>query len=142
LKRFRFRLAQVQRVRELQEDQARAALLTAHRRAHDAATQVDASLAEYARRSFPPGPLSNDQFERSLFLLDTAAGMVGVARAAHSDALATVEIHREEWTAARRRVAVLERLEERRRAEHELDARRAEDRLTDDLVIARFGGRR
>ena len=71
------------------------------------------------------------------FRLDNAAGAITVARAEYRHALELVEARRAEWTAARQRVAALERLEARRRDEHAIEARRAEDRLVDDLVVAR-----
>jgi flagellar export protein FliJ len=128
------------RVRDLQEDQARAALLSANRAAHDAAAGVEDRLAEYATRSFPEGTSSHADFERALFLLDTAAGAVDHARASYRDSLAVVDDRRERWAAARRRGAPLEPLEARRRDEHALETRRAEDRLVDDIVMARHGG--
>ncbi len=140
MKRFRFRLEQVLRVRRIQEDRARAALLTANRDAHEAAMRVEASIAEYRTRSFPDGVQPYVEFERALFLLDTAASAVELSRRAHRDALVVVDVRRTEWMDARRRVHALERLEERRRAEHELENRRAEDRLVDDLVVARHAG--
>jgi flagellar export protein FliJ len=140
VKRFRFRLEQVLRVRRLQEDRARAALLAANRDAHEAAVRVEAALAEYQTRSFPGGVQTYEAFERALFLLDTAASSVELERRAYREALVVVDERRNEWMDARRRVHALERLEERRRAEHELDNRRAEDRLVDDLVVARHAG--
>ena len=142
MKRFRFRLEQVLRVRRLQEDQAKNALLAANRDAHDAAVLVNNRLAEYATRSFPTGTRSYEEFERALFLLDSAAGAVDVARIAHRDSLVVVSERRDEWTASHRRVAALERLEERRRDEYAIESRRAEDRLVDDLVVARHAARR
>jgi len=141
VKRFRFRLDQVLRVRRVQEDQAKAALLLANRAAHDAAQAVEDRLADYASRSLPSGVQTYEAFERTVFLLDSAAGAVEMARAARREALDVVDDRRAEYTAIRRRVAALERLEERRRAEHELETRRAEDRLIDDLVVARHGRR-
>ena len=137
MKKFKFRLAQVMRVREVQEDRARAELLGANRAAHEAAVRVETRLGEYASRSLPDGAISHEEFERALFLLDSAAGAVDVARADHLTALDVVDERREEWAAARRRVAALERLEERRRAEHAIEVQRAEDQLVDDLVVAR-----
>ncbi len=46
---------------------------------------------------------------------------------------------RSAWSEAARRVTVLERLDERRRAEHADDERRAEVTEVDDLVTARHG---
>ncbi len=82
MKRFRFRLDQVLHVRRVQEDRARAALLAANRDAHLAAARVD----ERARRlrataACPTGAQPYADFERAVFLLDTAAGAVDVARA-------------------------------------------------------------
>ena len=137
MKRFQFRLGQVLRVRRLQEDQARANLLVANKAARRAEQVVDERLAEYATRAIPAGPQSYDAFERALFLLDSAAAGVTLARAAHREALDFVEERRNEWLDARRRVAALERLEERRRVEHDIEVRRDEDRFVDDLVVAR-----
>ena len=138
MKRFRFRLEHVLRVRNVQEDMARAELLGANRAAHDAAARVEARLADYTTRTIPRGAHSYEAFERALFLADTAAGAVKVARNDYLDALDVVHARRADWHDARRRVSALERLEDRRRAEHELEMRRAEDRLVDDMVVARF----
>jgi flagellar export protein FliJ len=137
VKQFRFRLAQVMRVRRIQEDREKAALMVANRAAHLAAVRVEENLTEYAARPRPVGPQSMADFERTLFMLDAAAGAVTMARFAHRDAIMVVDEQRAIWTAAHRKVSALERLEERRRAEHEIEMRRAEDRLVDDLVVAR-----
>ncbi len=137
MKQFQFRLAQVMRVRRIQEDREKAALMVANRAAHLAAVRVEQNLEEYATRARPVGPQSMADFERTLFMLDAAAGSVTMARFAHRDALMVVDEQRATWTAAHRKVSALERLEDRRRAEYELEMRRAEDRLVDDLVVAR-----
>lgn len=137
MKRFRFRLDQVLHVRRVQEDQARFALLAANRDAQLAAQRVDQRLADHAGRRMPSGPQTYADFERAVFLLDSSAGAVTVARASHREALTVVDTRREHWTAARMRVAALERLEARRRAEHAVEMQRAEDQLVDDLVVAR-----
>jgi flagellar export protein FliJ len=72
-------------------------------------------------------------------MLDSAAGAVELARIAHRESLGVVDDRRGNWAATRRRVAALERLEDRRREEHALQARRDEDRLVDDIVVARYG---
>ncbi len=137
MKRFRFRLDQVLHVRRVQEDRARFALLSANRDAHLAAARVDERLADYSARRMPPGPQPYAEFERAVFMLESGAAAVGVARASHREALTVVDARRVDWTDARRRVAALERLEERRRAEHAIEVQRAEDQLVDDLVVAR-----
>jgi flagellar export protein FliJ len=137
LKRFRFRLEQVLRVRRLQEDIARGALMHASREARTAADAVNARVAEYTTAARPGGTQSYDTFNRMQSRLDNAAGAITIARAGYRQALDVVQDRRAEWAAARQRVAALERLEERRREEHAVEARRAEDRLVDDLVVAR-----
>jgi len=139
VKRFRFRLEQVLRVRRLQEDEARFALLDANRRAHEKAVQLEVRIDAYRQRALPPGPQTYAEFERNLFLLDSAAGAVVIARTEHRDALDLVEERRADWAAARQKVAALERLEDRRREEHALEVRREEDRIVDDLVVTRHG---
>jgi flagellar FliJ protein len=137
LKRFRFRLEQVLRVRRLQEDMARAALQHANLEARRAADAVNARIEEYGAAARPDGAQSYDAFNRMQSRLDNAAGAINVARGVYRQALGLVEERRAEWAAARQRVAALERLEQRRRDEYAIEARRAEDRLVDDLVVAR-----
>lgn len=137
MKRFHFRLEQVLRVRRVQEDIARGALMLANREAQTAADAVNARVAEYTDAARPSGAQSYDTFNRMQSHLDNAAAAITVARAEYKSRLEVVETRRSEWAAARQRVAALERLEERRRAEHAVEVRRAEDRLVDDLVVAR-----
>jgi flagellar protein FliJ len=136
LKRFRFRLEHVLRVRRLQEDLARADLMHAHREARAAADRVNSRVADYTNAPRPNGEQPYDEFSRVQFHLDNAAGAITVARAGYRHALAVVDDRRADWAAARQRVAALERLEERRRDEHAIEVRRADDRLVDDLVVA------
>jgi flagellar FliJ protein len=137
LKRFRFRLEQVLRVRRLQEDIARGALMHANLQARQAADVVNARVEEYTTAARPSGAQSYDTFNQMQSRLDNAAGAITIARAEYQQALGVVDERRAEWAAARQRVAALERLEERRRDEHAIEVRRAEDRMVDDLVVAR-----
>jgi flagellar export protein FliJ len=137
LKRFQFRLATVLRVRRLQEEQAKGALLHANAQARTAAHRVTTAVDAYASTERPQGSQSYADFERSRFRFERAAESVDVARAGHRDALGVVETRRDEWSDAHKRVAVLERLEARRRDEHETGVRRQEERLVEDLVATR-----
>jgi flagellar biosynthesis chaperone FliJ len=127
----------VLRVRRLQEEQARWRLMQANRAARDTAERVDAALHSYVTAERPIALMSHADFTRSQFRLRQAALAVEQARAAHREALDRVDAARVEWMEAKQRVAALERLESRRRDEHVIDMRRAEDRLIDDLVVAR-----
>jgi flagellar export protein FliJ len=138
MKKFRFRLESVLRVRRIQEDQARAHLLNANAQARNAETVVDARLTLYHDLDRPAGVQIEPEFERTLFTLDAAAGAVTVAREQRIEALAVVAEKRAAWSDTKMRVAALERLEARQRAEHAIEAQRDEDRLTDDLVVNRY----
>ena len=138
MKRFRFRLDQVLHVRRVQEDRARSELLTANRDAHLAAARVEERLADYAAPEHPARPA----VVRRLRTGGVPARLRRRRRrrrpARRTATRSTVvEARRVDWTDARRKVAALERLEERRRAEHAIEVQRAEDQLVDDLVVAR-----
>jgi flagellar export protein FliJ len=137
LKKFQFRLQSVLRVRRIQEDLARARLLTANAAAHEAERAVDARLARYYDLERPAGLQVEPLFTRAWSHLDLAADAVDVAREQRIEALATVAERRAEWSEASMRVAALERLEDRQRAEHAVEVQRDEDRLVDDLVVSR-----
>jgi flagellar protein FliJ len=138
MKKFTFRLGSVLRVRRIQEEQAKARLLTANAAAREAERTVDARLARYYDMQRPVGVQVEPQFARTWFNLDTAADAVDVAREQRIAALAVVAERRAEWTDASMRVAALERLEDRQRAEHAVEVQRDNDRLTDDLVVSRY----
>ena len=138
MKKFRFRLESVLRVRRIQEDQARAGLLNANAAAREAAHVVDARVARYHELARPAGLQAEPEFEKTLFTLDAAAGAVDVAREQQLHALATVAERRADWSDASMRVAALERLEDRQRAEHRVEVQRDADRTTDDLVVSRY----
>src|SRR4051812_4956707 len=138
MKRFKFRLHSVLRVRRIQEDQARARLLTANVAAQQAGLVVDARVARYHDLDRPAGLQHEPDFARTWFSLDAAAGAIDVAREQQIEALAQVASRRSEWSEASMRVAALERLEERQRALHAIEAQRDEARTTDDLVVSRY----
>ena len=54
-------------------------------------------------------------------------------------AVEAADVQRARWTVSAQRVSSLERLDERGQAEHEIEVRRDEDRVVDDLVTGRFG---
>jgi len=98
---------------------------------------VNERVADYAAAARPGGAQSYEEFNRTQTRLDNAARAITLARAAYRQALEVVEDRKREWSGARQRVAALERLESRRRDEHAIELRREEDRLVDDLVVAR-----
>jgi flagellar FliJ protein len=138
VRRYRFRLEAVLRVRRLQEDVARAALA-------DATAAVDAAMAQEGRarawldalraHPAPDGPAAWDAQRRVQL---TAADEL-VSRASDvTHARAAQQACQRELAAARTRVRALERLDERRRAEHGREVARHEERAADDLVTSRY----
>jgi flagellar FliJ protein len=138
VRRYRFRLESVLRVRRLQEDVARGALTQATAAVTAAETRLAdarAWLRALAAEPMPPDPVAWEA-RRQIQL--------GAADAIHARVIdvneAVTERHsrRVALSEARTRVRALERLDERRRSEHALDNQRAEERTVDDLVTSRF----
>ncbi|MDZ4825618.1 MAG: flagellar FliJ family protein [Actinomycetota bacterium] len=105
--------------------------------ARHTATAVENRLAAYLTEPRPEALMTLAEFEKARFMLEAAATSVEAARLSHREALDVVDQCRVEWLEAKQRVSALERLEVRKREEHMIDLRRAEDRLIDDLVVAR-----
>ena len=144
MKKFRFRLDQVLHVRRVQEDRARFELLSANRDAHLAAARVDERLADYADRQHAdrPAVVRRIRTRRVPARCRRRRGRSRARRRTGTRSWSSTNAGSSGRT-PRRRVAALERLEERRRAEHAIEVQRAEDQLVDDLVVARHarGGR-
>lgn len=138
MKRHTFRLATVLRVRRAEEDQARAALAEANRCTAEAETALTAREAAYAAHLTAAGLRTAAEFRRDQVLRDAAALAVRTATRAVDDARASAALRRLGYLDANRRVEALERYEEREREvwRHRLGAE--EQRVSDDLVTARF----
>ncbi len=137
MKRFKFNLETVLRVRRVQEEQARARLLAANRVVTGAAKLVSERTDHYMSLERPGGRQSHSDVEAILFTLDAAAGAIAWAREKHEVAVANAAEELGRWREAERRVRALERLRERAYEEHAIDVRRDEDRLTDELATTR-----
>jgi flagellar export protein FliJ len=141
MKKYRFRLETALRVRKVEEDFAVAALADAHRSLAEADARLDRRLDRYRDTPLPQGPMSVEQLLRMRSHVDGVAASVVFAGAVRLGAEATVDVRRTEWSEAAARVSALERLDERRRAEHALEAQRQELIEVDDMVVARAGRR-
>lgn len=141
MKRYTFRLDQVLRVRRIEEDRARAALLRARAAEVAAAAEVQARLTSYHGRPVAPAVQPARSFLAERTLVAHAAASVHAAADARRAAEAVVDDERTAWAGTHRRVTALERLDERRRDEHAIEVRRDEDAVVDDLVVARFRSR-
>jgi flagellar biosynthesis chaperone FliJ len=137
VKRYRFRLEGVRRVRQVQQDQAAAELggaVQASLRAERDATDRRAALAA---RTIAPGPSRADSLVAGIVVREAASRSVKEAMAARAVAAARVSELRDAWALTAQRVAALDALDERRRAEHDVAQRRWEANLVDDLVTSR-----
>ncbi len=143
MKRFRFRLERLARVREVQEELARATWAGAEREAREGEEQADA-LAEAlraaqrelvaARRDPRGGAARALVAERTL---DTLAERLRSARERARTRRAQADRLRDAWRERERDVAALERLEERARERHQLEAGRAEALVADEAAARR-----
>jgi flagellar FliJ protein len=139
MKRFHFRLDRVQRVRQIEEDRAAAALAAANG-AVTAATRFRHEREEaYAAVPREPARTGVGRFLAARGLRDLAADAVQAAAAAELLAAETAAARRQDWSVAAARVSVLDNLEDRRRDEYGLESLRAETVTVDDLVTARHG---
>lgn len=138
MKRYQFRLAAVLRIRRAEQEQARAALAEANTRLTMLLLARDreaARFSELARRSdaLDMTALLAERHDAEIARQRLAAAEHEVAEAAGAAAMAQVA-----WLGAHQRVVALERLEERRRAEHAAEVLREEITLLDDLSTARY----
>ena len=139
MKRYRFRLEQVRRVRQVQEDLAAAALGAARQEEAAAAAALDRRHRAVATRPRVAGAHDGALLQAQRLVWDAELRALSAASSALVSAGAHVAEQRDLWLAASRRVRALELLDERRREEHRVEADRAEASRVDDLVAARFG---
>lgn len=138
MKRYRFRLEQVLRVRRVQADLEAGHLGRARRAETEAeATRTDRERA-IAERNRPSGPMDVGTLATHRTLWE--AELRALARATDQVAAARTETaaRRDDYLTASRRVKALDLLDDRRREEHRLDEDRDERGRLDEMVGARF----
>lgn len=147
MKRFRFGLERLLRLRELRErDQARvlgeALADERERRARleQASEQVDRA-GEQVVRSSDAASTAGAMRNRGL-TLQAAVLAAEAAASAHREAQASVEREQESFGEARKDRRVLEKLREKRHEGWSVESTRAEQRESDGLTEARRHGRR
>lgn len=139
MKQYRFRLATVLRVRHVQEEQARYALLEANRAVLQAAEELELRRDVLSEKTALPAATEHATFIAQREQADRLAAAVRTAAGREIEALDIQRDKRDEWGQRAQRVASLERLDERAREEHRIEANRDEMKLVDDLVTSRFG---
>jgi flagellar FliJ protein len=136
MKRYRFRLEQVLRIRRVQEEQARHQVHAAQRDVIRADQAVDDRLAAYAAgTSAYCGTQQAFMADRALAeyraqSVERSRDNASAARVVHSERL-------DDWSHTARRVEALERFDARRRDEYSVEERRDEDRTVDEMVSGR-----
>lgn len=138
MKRYQFRLAHVERVRKIQEEQARAELLAARQRLMQAGADLNRQAEAYVERRSKSAAAGTSQFRSHRDRDEMLATAVMAARAAEANALILVDQRLDSWTEAARAVSALERLDERQRERHQIEVDRAEQAELDDLVPPRL----
>lgn len=139
MNRYHFRLEPVLRVRRIEQDSARAAMVAAGRELDDAEGVLHRSFERYESLPGTAGGQPATSWMAQRTRSGHTAASVVAAGVSRELAAARVDVQRDEVRAARRRVAALERLDERRRDEHALEAQREEAAEVDELVTTRHG---
>lgn len=133
MKRYSFRLAQVQRIRRIQEDLAVAALGTAQRAEALAAEVEAARVAAMADRARPEGVTPGADLIAARVVWDAELQSYEIAVAEHASATLERAARRDAWLAAAQRVQALDLLDDRRREEHRIETDREIAAAVDDL---------
>jgi flagellar FliJ protein len=148
MKRFRFRLERVQRVRVIEEEVARAVLQAAEARAQEAESRARAAQAEIeAARTELRALLGGGAVDPTAVLwrqqlLDGLRRRQDVARREAAQLERKAARERELWQLAAREREALERLEQRRRADHAVEAERRANLELDEIAGVRAAARR
>lgn len=142
MKRYRFRLETVLRVRQVEEERARAELALANRALAEADALLEHRIEHYGATPRPAVPLPVSAFLATRDRQEWAARAVVAAGTARIAADGEAAARRGAWSAAATRMAAIERLDERRREEHRLEAQRQEALEIDDIVTRSHGAAR
>ncbi|HET6794466.1 MAG TPA: hypothetical protein VFH45_08500 [Acidimicrobiales bacterium] len=138
MKRYRFTMESALRARRAQEDAARQRLAAANHRLTAARQRHANAVAAYQAMSPTTEPVERDAF------LGARAHEIRMAQDVERTKKAETQVEVEAavcyaaWVEAGKQVASLERLDDRRRTEWELDVRREEAAAVDDVVAYRW----
>jgi len=133
MKRYSFKLEAVLRARRVQEGVARATLVAANSATRAAELAAKEALDHYQQVAKKPAEDFMADRERATL----AAKSLFQANESYKLAKAAAEAAVAEYLEARRQVAMLDRLDERQRAEHALAVQHEETVLADELATNR-----
>jgi flagellar export protein FliJ len=137
MKRYRFRLDTVLRVRKVEADRAAGALAAAQRSANAAAATELRAERSYVGAKGVDGLRATASFLSHRGLVEASALSVVASRQARLAADAVVDTQRDAYVEAAGRVTGLENLDDRQRADHEVEVVRQDALAVDDLVTSR-----
>jgi flagellar export protein FliJ len=138
MKRYAFRLQTVLRVRKIQEDQAKTALLLANRALAEADAERLRRWEKYESITVSNELCTATEFEAGRFRWDMAAQSAILSDHMREERALEVVDARDAWREASQKVQVLERLDDRRREEWQHDVNHEELVEVDDIVTGRF----
>ena len=137
MKKFRFRLETVHRVREIQDELARGELLAANHKLATA-TNVVAEREMVAKETTRPlGPTTVDAFACAQFVIEQAAAAIRWAEHDREAAAVVAQERRALWIEANTKLRAIDRLRETARDQHHDEIRHAEDVANDEIATMR-----
>ncbi len=139
MKKYSFRLGGVLRVREIVEEQSRAAMAEAEHEMEEATRILDHRLADIGAARPAPGLRSTYEFLAERDQIDRHLTAITAARVSEANARLNLALAREEWIEAAKEVRVLERLDERRHEAWVLETTRQAQIITDEIAVTRAG---
>ncbi len=138
MKKYSFRLGNVRRVRMLQEEVAKAALINANLRVQMAQRAIDAALLHYSDITGGSVCATGGQsFMKHRYRVELASRCVVEARRSKSAAEAEARVAHMTWSDAARRVKALDRLDQNARDEYRIEFERELDKEIDEINVSR-----
>ncbi|MEA2532884.1 MAG: hypothetical protein QOJ93_695 [Actinomycetota bacterium] len=128
-------LRRLLRLREIREDQARAALAGASRVSGAAAELLEVRTEEYESRPGLPEMLSPTELRGLMLQGVRSHELMSAAAEVYDRALGQTEVARRGWSAASSELRSAEKLDQRRRREADRTAQAAAERALDELVL-------
>jgi flagellar FliJ protein len=137
VKKYRFRLASVTRIRRIEEDLAVGRLAEANRAVATADRRRDDRAAAYQSLAEERAARSATEFRRDRAARTASAAALAQAVHACETARAIAEERRKAHLVAHQKVEALDRLDARHREAYEAETRKAEELAVDDIVTAK-----
>ncbi|MCL4434248.1 MAG: flagellar FliJ family protein [Actinobacteria bacterium] len=138
MKSYSFRLERVRQMRRVQEGTARMELAVANRHLREAIELRDKRAADYAMMPATMGVQDYEVYARERGNAELAAMALASAQQSAGVAAGAVASCQIAWVEAKRRVSMLDRLDDRQKALYRLEENRQEVKEIDDIVAARY----